>query len=132
MTIATGDLRNLSVKLASPVEYALPVGEQLLPLNSSIGKTIKLEYNGAIHCIACGRKTSKSFNQGYCYPCMQSLPECDICIIKPEKCHYAEGTCRDNEWADDHCMQDHYVYLANSSGLKVGITRGSQIPNLVL
>jgi hypothetical protein len=25
-------------------------------------------------------------------------------------------------------MQPHYVYLANSSGLKVGITRGNQIP----
>ncbi len=25
-------------------------------------------------------------------------------------------------------MQDHFVYLANSSGLKVGITRGNQIP----
>ena len=25
-------------------------------------------------------------------------------------------------------MQDHYVYLANSSGVKVGITRGTQIP----
>ena len=25
-------------------------------------------------------------------------------------------------------MQDHYVYLANSSGIKVGITRGTQIP----
>jgi hypothetical protein len=25
-------------------------------------------------------------------------------------------------------MQPHYVYLANSSGLKVGLTRASQIP----
>lgn len=128
MNTATGNLRKLTATLTSPVEYALPVGDQLLPLNSSIGKTIKLEYHGAIHCVACGRKTNKSFNQGYCYPCLQSLPECDICIVKPEKCHYTEGTCRDNLWADTHCMQDHYVYLANSSGLKVGITRGTQIP----
>ena len=27
-----------------------------------------------------------------------------------------------------HCMQDHYVYLANTSGVKVGITRHTQIP----
>lgn len=128
MTTTCGDLRKLSAKLASPVEYFLPVGDQLLGLNNSIGKTIRLEYQGEIHCVACGRKTSKSFNQGYCYPCLQSLPECDICIVKPEKCHYFKGTCRDNSWADDHCMQDHFVYLANSSGLKVGITRGTQIP----
>jgi hypothetical protein len=59
---------------------------------------------------------------------MKSLPECDMCIMKPETCHHAAGTCRDEVWAEDHCMQPHFVYLANSSGIKVGITRGSQIP----
>ena len=48
--------------------------------------------------------------------------------MSPEKCHYHEGTCRDTVWADQYCMQDHYVYLANSTGVKVGITRGTQIP----
>src|SRR5690606_21547960 len=64
----------------------------------------------------------------YCYPCFQRLAECDTCIMSPENCHYHLDSCRDAEWADAHCMQDHYVYLANSSGLKVGITRGSQLP----
>ena len=32
------------------------------------------------------------------------------------------------DWGDENCMQPHIVYLANSSGIKVGITRGSQIP----
>lgn len=48
--------------------------------------------------------------------------------MSPEKCHYHLGTCRDASWGDDFCMQEHFVYLANSSALKVGITRGSQIP----
>lgn len=51
-----------------------------------------------------------------------------MCIVKPETCHYDAGTCREPEWGEQHCMQAHYVYLANSSGIKVGITRGSQIP----
>lgn len=51
-----------------------------------------------------------------------------MCIVKPETCHFHEGTCREPEWAEQHCMQAHYVYLANSSGVKVGITRGTQIP----
>jgi hypothetical protein len=59
---------------------------------------------------------------------MRSLAECDSCIVKPELCHFAEGTCRDEEWAKSHCMQDHFVYLANSSGVKVGITRHTQVP----
>ncbi|MCU7967521.1 MAG: DUF2797 domain-containing protein, partial [gamma proteobacterium symbiont of Bathyaustriella thionipta] len=36
--------------------------------------------------------------------------------------------CREPEWGQTHCMQSHFVYLANSSGLKVGITRGDQLP----
>lgn len=49
-------------------------------------------------------------------------------MMSPEKCHFHLGTCREPEWAEKYCMRDHYVYLANSSGLKVGITRGDQLP----
>ncbi|MCK5395563.1 MAG: DUF2797 domain-containing protein [Gammaproteobacteria bacterium] len=111
-----------------PVQYQLPIGENLLPMNEHIGQTIKLSYKNEIHCVACGRKTSKSFGQGHCFPCFRSLASCDMCIMKPETCHYAAGTCREPEWGDSHCFQPHYVYLANSSGIKVGITRGTQIP----
>jgi hypothetical protein len=100
----------------------------VVSLNDLLEKQIKLEYSGTIYCINCGRKSRKSFNQGYCYPCFQSLAECDGCIIQPEKCHFDQGTCREPAWGERFCMQDHIVYLANSSGLKVGITRATQIP----
>jgi hypothetical protein len=48
--------------------------------------------------------------------------------MKPETCHYHQGTCREPTWGEEQCFQDHVVYLANSSALKVGITRGTQIP----
>lgn len=124
----TGDLRKMQTALDDIVNYRMPVGDERIPMNDLIGKTFTLEYSGEIHCIACGRKTNKSFNQGYCFPCMRSLAECDTCIIKPELCHFHKGTCRDAQWALSHCMQEHIVYLANSSGIKVGITRQSQIP----
>lgn len=111
-----------------PVQYQLPVGEKLLPMNENIGKTIQLHYQSEIHCIACGRKTSKSFGQGHCFPCFRRLASCDMCIMKPETCHYAAGTCRQPEWGEENCFIPHYVYLANSSGTKVGITRGTQVP----
>ncbi|MBL4581514.1 MAG: DUF2797 domain-containing protein, partial [Gammaproteobacteria bacterium] len=66
--------------------------------------------------------------QGYCYPCFKKLAQCDMCIVKPETCHFDQGTCRDPNWGERFCLQDHIVYLANSSGLKVGITRGTQVP----
>ncbi len=123
-----GNIVKMKVRLAGPVEYQLPLDDALLDLNPHIGGRIRLEYQGEINCIACGRKTSKSYAQGYCYPCFISLAECDMCIVKPETCHFDAGTCRDAEWAQQHCMQSHFVYLANSSGIKVGITRGTQIP----
>jgi len=124
----SGNIQKLATALKETVQYHLPIGDEMVALNPLIGSTISLTYLNEINCIACGRKTSKSFNQGYCYPCFQSLAQCDSCIIKPEQCHYFEGTCREPEWAETHCLQDHYVYLANSSGIKVGITRGTQIP----
>ena len=48
--------------------------------------------------------------------------------MSPEKCHFHLGTCREPDWAETHCRTDHIVYLANSSGLKVGITRANQMP----
>lgn len=123
-----GDIAKMKTRLADTVEYFLPVGEKELAMNTLLEQDLTLHYQNEIHCIHCGRKTKKSFNQGFCYPCFTSLAQCDMCIMKPEQCHYDEGTCREPEWADSHCMQDHYVYLANSSGLKVGITRGNQIP----
>lgn len=123
-----GKLEKMQTTLGSSVLYQLPVGDELVGLNEVIGNRILLRYAGEINCIHCGRKTNKSFNQGYCYPCFKSLAQCDMCIMKPETCHYYQGTCREPEWAEQHCLQHHFVYLANSSGLKVGITRGSQIP----
>lgn len=110
------------------IDYALRLGDDELPLNPLLGKPLTLTYSGSIHCDACGRKTSKSYAQGHCYPCMKKLARCDMCILKPETCHYAQGTCREPEWGETHCMIPHYVYLANTSGIKVGITRHSQIP----
>lgn len=114
--------------LGETVSYRLPVGEAEISLNDLIGQRVRLQFDGAITCLHCGRKTKKSFNQGFCYPCFQSLAQCDSCIVSPEKCHFDAGTCREPEWAAQYCMQPHVVYLANSSGIKVGITRGSQIP----
>jgi hypothetical protein len=47
--------------------------------------------------------------------------------MKPETCHYEAGTCREPAWGETFCFQPHIVYLANSSGIKVGITRQTQI-----
>lgn len=124
----TGRLRKMPAEPASPVSYSLLLGDTRLPLNEFIGRPLRLDFEGLIRCINCDRKTSKSFSQGFCFPCFKKLAACDTCIMSPEKCHYFAGTCREPEWGETHCMTEHVVYLANSSGLKVGITRGTQVP----
>jgi len=126
--LGRGSLSKMAARLDAPVQYAFRLGNDEVPVNPLIGKRLRLEYLGAIHCSHCGRKTKTSFSQGYCYPCMQKLAQCDVCIMSPERCHYDAGTCREPSWGEQFCMTDHVVYLANSSGVKVGITRATQVP----
>ncbi|WP_237046620.1 DUF2797 domain-containing protein [Aquipseudomonas alcaligenes] len=126
--LGRGSLSKMAVRLGETAQYAFRLDEQEVPVNPLLGKRVRLEFLGAIHCTHCGRKTKKSFSQGYCYPCFTKLAQCDSCIVSPEKCHFDAGTCREPEWGERFCMTDHVVYLANSSGVKVGITRASQIP----
>ncbi len=128
MELGTGPLDKLRTELSAPVSYALPLGDAQLPLGPLIGTVLRLEFTGTITCCHCGRRSKSSFGQGYCYPCFKRLAQCDGCIVKPETCHFHLGTCREPEWAEGACMVPHIVYLANSSGLKVGITRVTQIP----
>ena len=123
-----GGLRKMQVELGETVRYRLFPEQGGLCLNESLGQSIRLSFTGAIHCVACDRLTKKSFNQGYCFPCLRKLAACDSCIVSPEKCHLAEGTCREPDWAETHCQVPHIVYLSNTSSVKVGITRETQIP----
>lgn len=126
--LGQGALRKMRSELGAPVSYAFRLDEQEVPVNPLLGQRLSIEFLGAIHCTHCGRKTKKSFSQGYCYPCFTKLAQCDSCIMSPERCHYAAGTCREPSWGEQFCMTDHIVYLANSSGVKVGITRVNQVP----
>ncbi|MFI7838210.1 DUF2797 domain-containing protein [Pseudomonas asiatica] len=127
--LARGSLSKMAVSLQAPVvQYSFRLDDTQVPVNPFIGQRLRLEYLGAIHCSHCGKRTKTSFSQGYCYPCMTKLAQCDVCIMAPEKCHYDAGTCREPSWGEQFCMTDHVVYLANSSGIKVGITRATQLP----
>jgi hypothetical protein len=131
MAIMTqGTLQKMHVGLDEndQVQYELPIGEQRIALNSRIGQLLTLTHTGNIYCGHCNKKTKKSYSQGYCYVCMQKLASCDMCIMKPETCHYAKGTCREPQWGEQNCFVPHYVYLSNTSGIKVGITRHTQLP----
>lgn len=123
-----GQVRKMVTELGRPIQYQLPLSDHRVPMNELIGERIRFRYDGLITCVSCGRKTKKSFSQGFCYPCMRNAPEASECIIKPELCEGHLGGGRDPEWELAHHVQPHYVYLAVSSAIKVGITREHQIP----
>jgi hypothetical protein len=137
--VLEGALQRMNVRHGDPACYELvlqsdaapgedPKTVPTLPLNPLVGKGLRLEFNGRITCSECGSVTRKSYGEGYCYPCFRRLARCDLCVVSPVRCHYAAGTCREPEWGEAFCMQPHLVYLANSSGPKVGITtQGGQL-----
>ena len=111
--------------------YKLSFDDQQVDMNSLVGQHIEFTFNKTIQCAnpECNRITPKSYSQGYCFPCARSLARCDLCIMRPETCHYHLGTCREPEWGLSNCFTPHIVYLANSSGTKVGITRKTNTPS---
>ncbi len=123
-----GNIKKIDLRIDENVLAWLPIGEHKILLNEYIGHNIKLKFLGEINCIHCHRKIAKTYGQGYCFPCISSLAECDNCLYMPERCHYHKGTCRDPGWGEQNCLQGHIVYLSNTSALKVGITKCIHVP----
>ncbi|GEA04503.1 hypothetical protein KUL17_34000 [Alteromonas sp. KUL17] len=42
------------------VHYSLPIGDELVDINSLIGKEVTVTYSGEINCVHCNRKTKKA------------------------------------------------------------------------
>ena len=126
--LGSGVLRMMYSAPATPVEYRLRLGDETIPLNALLGRRLMIRFAGRITCQHCGNLTRKSYGDGYCYPCFKTLARCDLCVVSPDRCHYAAGTCREPAWGEAFCMQPHLVYLANSAGAKVGITKPENLP----
>lgn len=123
-----GNIHKMRTELNAQVQYKLPIGADFIDMNEIIGKSIKMSFSGQINCISCGKRTKTSFNQGFCYNCLQTAPEAAESVIRPELSKAQFGIARDMEWAEKHDLIDHFVYLAVSSDIKVGVTRNHQIP----
>lgn len=124
-----GNLIKMSSQLdGSNVSYFLRLDENEIDMAQLLGKSVTLTYQNKINCIKCGKETKKSFGQGFCYPCFTSAPEASDCVLRPDRCKAHLGISRDMTWSEDHCLKPHIVYLAVSGGLKVGVTRLSQVP----
>jgi len=122
----TNTLKKMDTELKDVVEYTLNIHGEIHQMNDYIGQSIKIEWNGEVIC-SCGKMMKKFYRSGFCYKCYWESPFASQSIFKPELCTaHLNIEERDLEWEKKFQIAPHYVYLANSSGIKVGITRGSQ------
>jgi hypothetical protein len=110
------------------VTYSIDLQKEAVTLSDYLGAGATFTYVGEPHCIACAKLVKKLYSGGHCFDCAQSLARCDLCVVSPDRCHFHLGTCREPQWGEDFCMQPHVVYLANTSGPKIGITRANRMP----
>ena len=122
----TGSLDKMNSILENPVKYSFVVGDKCIDLNDFIGLKISIDWLGNVSCV-CGKSLNKFYRQNFCYQCFWNSPLASQSIFKPELCTADLGIEeRDLDWEKKFQIAPHYVYLANSSGLKVGITRKTQ------
>ena len=96
-------------------------------MNQLLNKTIKLKFV-KYQCLNCGLN-NEIYRQGFCKNCFFDIPQAADWIMRPElsTAHLGKED-RDLEYEKQVQLQPHIVYLANSSNVKVGVTRKSQVP----
>lgn len=112
---------------ADRVHYYLKFSNGFVHLNQCLNQQVTIHFKG-YECLGCG-STEETFRQGFCRKCFFEQPQAGDWVMRPElsKAHLGIED-RDLAYEQKVQLQPHWVYLALSSHLKVGITRKSQIP----
>lgn len=123
-----GVLKKMQVEYASPVQYYLIFDNDFLNVNQVLDKRLSLNFL-RYKCLNCGMQ-KKVFRQGFCYNCFSTSAMAGEWIIRPElsRAHLGQED-RDLDHESEVQLQPHIVYLANSSNVKVGVTRKSNMLN---
>ncbi len=125
--IYEGVLTKMQTELGNPIQYYLVFENSFLNLNQLLDKELEISFQG-YQCLHCGKK-KKIFRQGHCYDCFMSSASVGDWIMKPElSTAHLDIEDRDLDYERKVQLQPHIVYLALSSEVKVGVTRGTQVP----
>ncbi|MCH7785540.1 MAG: DUF2797 domain-containing protein [Bacteroidetes bacterium] len=122
-----GVLIKMQTEMNSPIQYYLVFENDFLNVNQLLNKTLNISFL-RYQCLNCGLE-KKIFRQGFCYDCFYEIPQAADWIIRPElSTAHLDKEDRDLEFEKKVQLQPHIVYLANSSNVKVGVTRKTQVP----
>ena len=122
-----GVLTKMETEFGQPIQYFLVFENDFINMNQLLNKTIKMSFV-EYQCLGCGLKKFV-YRQGFCKSCFYEVPQAADWIMRPElsMAHLGKED-RDLEYEKKVQLQPHIVYLANSSNVKVGVTRKNQVP----
>ena len=122
-----GVLKKMSTENLETIQYYLEMDADFLNMNQLLGKSIEITFE-KYECLNC-HLNKQIFRQGFCKSCFFETPNTGDWIMRPElsKAHLGIED-RDLAYEKQVQLKPHIVYLANSSNVKVGVTRKQQVP----
>ncbi len=122
-----GVLRKMQTEMGNPIQYYLVFDNDFIHLNQALNKRLKIQFI-KYQCLNCGLDLP-IYRQGFDKQCFYKTPAAGEWIMKPElSTAHLDKEDRDLEFEKKIQLQPHVVYLANSSNVKVGVTRKNQVP----
>ena len=122
-----GVLTKMETEFEYPIQYYLVFENDFINMNQLLNKTISIHFV-KYQCLNCGLDRP-IYRQGFDRQCFFEIPQAADWIMRPElSMAHLNKEDRDLEYEKKVQIQAHIVYLANSSNVKVGVTRKSQVP----
>ncbi len=122
-----GVLRKMQTENGNPIQYYLVFENDFLNVNQILNKSVEITFIKH-QCLNCNLD-KPIYRQGFCKSCFFEIPTAGDWIMRPElSTAHLDQEDRDLAYEKKVQLQPHIVYLANSSNVKVGVTRKAQVP----
>jgi len=122
-----GVLKKMMTENSDQIQYYLDMNDDFINMNQLLNTTITIDFV-TYECLHCHLE-KEIYRQGFCKSCFFDTPNAGDWIMRPELSTAHLGI-EDRDLAYEKSVQlkPHIVYLANSSNVKVGVTRKQQVP----
>ncbi|MEN8857853.1 MAG: DUF2797 domain-containing protein [Flavobacteriaceae bacterium] len=122
-----GVLKKMMTENTDIIQYYIEMGDDFVNVNQLLNSDVELKFV-KYECMNCHLE-KEIYRQGFCKSCFFETPTAGDWIMRPElsTAHLGKED-RDLAYEKSVQLQPHIVYLANSSNVKVGVTRKQQVP----